>query len=150
MPTGDFAFEKDGLAKQGVKLYSGSNIVGSALFGGPLAAGYLLSRNFKNLGNGDAARTSLLIAIGVIVLLAGIQSMIPAQMDKIPLFLFPIAFVAIANYLVDRFQTQQIKQHIENGGKTASWLNALGISIVSLLLTFVIFIVAISYFGGGR
>ena len=54
---------------QGVKLYSSINIVGSTFFGGPLAAGYLLSKNFKNLGDGDAARTSLLIAIGVTILL---------------------------------------------------------------------------------
>ena len=58
--------------EKGVKLYSKKNIVGSTFFGGPLAAGYLLFRNFKGLGNDDAARNSLLIAIGVTALLFGV------------------------------------------------------------------------------
>ena len=133
---------------QGVKLYSSNNIVGATFFGGPLAAGYLLSKNFKKLGDRDAARTSLLIAIGVTVLLFGGLFVIPEQIvDRIPNLLIPFALAGIAGYLVRNFQQQQIEQHIKEGGQTASWLNALGVSMVSLLLTLVIPTVLFVIFG---
>ena len=125
--------------KLDVKLYSRNNIIGSTFFGGPLAAGYLLSKNFRLLGNHDSARKSLLITIGVTVLTFGALAALPGEVvDKIPGYLLPAAFAGGAAGLVQHFQGRQLEQHIKAGGQTASWLNALGVSMVCLLLTLVI------------
>lgn len=42
--------------EKGVKLYSKNNIAGSTFFGGSLAGGYVISKNFRSLGKEDAAR----------------------------------------------------------------------------------------------
>jgi len=135
--------------EKGVKLYSKNNIIGSAFFGGPLAPGYLISRNFKGLGNEDAARNALLIASGVTILLVGVLPfLIPEQIwDQIPNFLLPFVIWGIAGSVVKKFQEEKIAQHIKEGGQTASWVNALGVCMVSLLVAVGIFFVG-AFFAG--
>lgn len=83
------------------------------------------------------------------MLLAGVLPfVIPEHIwDQIPSYLLPFVLVGIAGYVVQKFQEQKIAQHIKEGGQTASWLKALGVCMVSLLVTAGIFFAGAVFVG---
>ena len=52
------------------RFYTVGQILLAAFIGGPLAAGYLMSKNFINLGNAGAARKTLWAGIFATIILA--------------------------------------------------------------------------------
>ena len=127
-----------------VGLHTQKNIVAATFLGGPLAGGYLISRNFRILGNDDAAEHSLLIAIITAILIFGnLFVMLP---ENFPLIAIPIVSAAIVFYIVRSYQGQQIKEHLEKGDQKASPLwKAVGVGLIALVLSLQFsFIVAVA------
>lgn len=60
-----------------IKIYSSKAISGATFLGGPLAAGYLISENFKGLNRHDEGRKSLIIGIITTIILFGGMFMLP-------------------------------------------------------------------------
>jgi len=120
------------------RLYTQKNIVAATFLGGPLAGGYLISRNFRALGNDDAGEHSLVIAIIAAVLILG--NWVVLLPENFPLIAIPIVSAAIVFYIVRSYQGQQIKEHLEKGNQKASLWEAVAVGLIALVLSLQFFV----------
>lgn len=103
---------------------------------GPVVAVYMLYSNFKNLHQERAARNTLMIGVLIILILLGLfYYASPEQMAKIPNSVYNISFMAIATAIAIYYQGEVIKKHLESGGKKASLLKTIGVSLIALIIT---------------
>lgn len=117
------------------RFFSQKAITIATYFGGPLAAGYLVNKNYEVLEQPDNARKSLIIGIiSTILVFAGIFSIPEAIIDKIPNALIPLIYTGIIYLLVERFQGESLKKHKESGGEFYSGWRAAGIGAVAMLI----------------
>lgn len=125
------------------KVFTNNAISIATFFGGPLAAGFLISKNYKVFGDDDAARNSIFIGIITTIILLGGLYLIPENIiDNIPNFLIPAINTLILNRLVEKFQGQKIKDFLsENGQKAPNWQAALYGCVGFLII--VLFIITI-------
>jgi len=118
-----------------IKLYSSKAISGATFLGGPLAAGYLISENFKSLNRPDERRKSLIIGIITTIILFGGLFLLPEKLvDKIPRQLIPLIYTGIIWGIVEWTQGDILKSHKENGNSFFSGWRAAGIGLISLLI----------------
>ncbi|RIJ45927.1 hypothetical protein D1614_20625 [Maribellus luteus] len=130
------------------KFYSQRAITIATYFGGPLAAGYLVKKNFEVLDQPDNARKSLIIGIvSSILLFAGIFSIPEPIIDKIPQPLIPLIYTGIIYLIVERLQGENLKQHKESGGEFYSGWNAAGVGAIAMIILFV-GIAVVAFFAG--
>lgn len=129
------------------KIFTVKAISFATFLGGPLSAGFLISKNFKEFGNHAAARNSIFIGIiSTLLIFAGIFLTPENIIDKIPQPLIPAIYTAIIAFLVEKLQGRQINEFLSNGGKKASnWLTAgyslIGLLVMGLLVVIVIFVI---------
>jgi hypothetical protein len=115
------------------RLHTQKNIVAATFLGGPLAGGYLISRNFRALGNDDAGEHSLLIAIiAAVVIFGNLPFLLPEQFQLLSI---PVVSAAIVFYIVRSYQGQQIKEHLEKGNQKASLWKAVAVGLIALVLS---------------
>ncbi|MFH4964864.1 hypothetical protein V8G69_07655 [Gaetbulibacter sp. M235] len=118
-----------------IKLYSSKAISGATFLGGPLAAGYLISENFKALNKPDDGRKSLIIGIiTTIVLFGGIFMLPESIIDKIPRQIIPLIYTGIIWGIVEWKQGDILKVHKENGNSFFSGWRAAGVGFISLVI----------------
>jgi hypothetical protein len=127
------------------KLYRDKSVYTSTFLGGPLAAGYLAAHNYKHLGQQRKVKTAWLIAILSTIVIFGGALLIP-QVENIPKYIIPLIYTGIAQYLVNRFQGNEIRNHIENGGQTYSFGRALLVGLIGLITTLVIVLLTVLLF----
>ncbi|TDN97665.1 hypothetical protein [Sunxiuqinia elliptica] len=126
------------------KIFTNKAISIATFLGGPIAAGFLISKNYKVFGNEDAARNSVFIGIiSTFFLFVGIF-MIPEHIiDKIPQPVIPGIYTAIIAGLVEKLQGQKIKDFLlEDGQKASNW-HAAGYGLIGLLIMIVFLVVMI-------
>lgn len=117
------------------KIFTNKTISVATYFGGPIAAGFLIARNFKIFGKPDAARNSVFIGIISTIIMFGLLFMIPEKIiDKIPAPLIPAIYTAIISLIIERKQGAQIKAFLANNGQTASNWQAAGYGLLGLLV----------------
>lgn len=117
------------------RYYSQRAITIATYFGGPLAAGYLIKKNYETLEQPDNARKSLLIGIvSTILIFAGIFSIPEEIIDKIPNALIPLIYTGIIYLIVERVQGESLKNHKESGGEFYSGWKAAGIGAIAMLI----------------
>jgi hypothetical protein len=126
------------------KLYKDRTIAIGTFLGGPLVGGYLAAENFKHLGQSGNVRTTWVVAIIATVAIFGAVFYIPG-VQRIPNYIIPILYTGITQYLVQRYQGNAIKEHMEKGGQIYSpwravWIGLIG--AVVLVAIVVIFILA--------
>ncbi|MFA5296657.1 MAG: hypothetical protein WC389_00435 [Lutibacter sp.] len=118
-----------------IKLYSSKAISGATFLGGPLAAGYLVSENFKALNKPDKGRKSLIIGIITTIILFGGIFMLPEKIiDSIPRQLIPLIYTGIIWGIVEWKQGDILKAHKENDNSFFSAWRATGIGFISLII----------------
>ncbi len=118
-----------------IKLYSSKSISGATFLGGPLAAGYLISENFKALDKPDEGRKSLIIGILTTIILFGGMFMLPEKIiDKIPRQLIPLIYTGIIWGIVEWTQGETLKAHKEKENSFFSGWKAAGIGLISLII----------------
>lgn len=118
-----------------IKLYSSAAISGATFLGGPLAAGYMVSENFKALNEPDKGRTALIIGILTTIVLFGGLFFLPEKIiDKIPSQLIPLVYTGIIWGIVEWLQGDVLKSHKEEGNTFFSSWRAAGIGLISLLI----------------
>ena len=117
------------------KIFTNTAITVATFFGGLIAAGLLMAKNYRAFGNHRAARISVFAGIISMFLLIGVILMVPEiMMDKVPQFLIPAFYTIVISSLVNKLQGQNIQQHFANGGEKASnWLAA-GYGLISLVI----------------
>lgn len=118
------------------KLYTKGWLSFATYLGGPLAAGYLLSKNFKQLGDHEMADNAFRIGLFSTLLLFGSILFIPeAIMEKLPGSLIPAIYTAITYAVVMQYQEKRIQAHLAEGGAKISGWKASGVGLLCLLIT---------------
>lgn len=117
------------------RFYSQRAITIATYFGGPLAAGFLVKKNYETLEQPDNARKSLIIGIvSTILIFAGIFSIPEEIIDKIPNALIPLIYTGIIYLIIERVQGESIKNHKESGGEFYSGWKAAGVGAIAMLI----------------
>jgi hypothetical protein len=118
-----------------INLYSSKAIGGATFLGGPLAAGYMISENFKALDKPDEGRKSLIVGIVTTEILFGGIFMLPERIiDKLPSQLIPLIYTGIIWGIVEWTQGDILKAHKENNNSFYSGWKAAGIGLISLII----------------
>lgn len=122
----------DSIPKQ---FYSQRAISIATFFGGPLAAGILVRRNYINLGKDLYGKYALSIGIVSTLLLFTVIFTTPEHLiDKIPNSVIPAIYTLIIFLLVDKLQGRELKDHKENNGTFYSAWKATGVGFVCMLV----------------
>lgn len=140
----------DGAAGNGgSKMFSPVQAGVAAFLGGPLAATYVLRKNFLALGSADRARKTMtwgLLLTALIVLL------LPFIPDRFPNIALSIVYLVATNQVVRNYQLTK-NQIVESGRYTfqSNWLVFLVIVLAILLLIVVVvpYVMALEAIGVG-
>lgn len=126
------------------KLYSNKAISIATYFGGPIAAGFLIKKNYNAFEQKENGKKAFFISIIATLLIFTLIYLIPDQiLDKIPNALIPIIYTGLIYLIVEKIQGQRIKEHKEMGGKFHSAWKATGIgAIFMIFIMFLIFGIA--------
>jgi 4-amino-4-deoxy-L-arabinose transferase-like glycosyltransferase len=120
-----------------IRIYSPNQVAVFAFFGGPLAAIYVLWRNFRARGNDDGAAQIILYGSIFIVALMVVLPILP---DHFPNYVIPFAYTAAAHALARQYQLT--KQAIGESAQyefQSGW-NVFGIAVACLIAFFVLFV----------
>ncbi len=125
----------DSQNKTSLFLYSQRSIAIATYFGGPVAAGVLIRRNFINLGKEEYGKHALFIGvISTVLLFVGLFSTPEHIIDLIPGPLLPLIYTVIIYLIVDRLQGQDLKQHKMAKGQFYSGWKAAGIGSIYMVI----------------
>ncbi len=119
------------------RIYKDRAIWLGAFLGGPLTAGYLIAENFKAFNETDKAKKTWIYAIIATVVVFGGVFLIPENV-KIPNQIIPLIYTAIAYFLVQHFQGQNISEHINSGGELFGWWRTIAVAIIGLIITIIL------------
>jgi hypothetical protein len=121
------------------RIYKENAIWVGAYIGCPLVAGYFIAENFKSFNEiNNAKKTWLVTIIGTIMIFCGI-SLIPDNVfDKIPNFIIPLFYAAIAYGVVKQCQSKNLSAFIAIEGRPFGWWRIIIISLIGLAITFAI------------
>lgn len=128
------------------KIFTNKAISVATFFGGPLAAGFLISKNFKAFGKEEAARNSIFLGIGFTFIILVLLFLLPDQIaGKIPQTILPAIYTGVIALIVDKLQGEQIKDFLDKGGQKASnWIAAVYGFVGSLIIILFVIILSIS------
>jgi len=113
------------------QLYSQKAIALATYFGGPLAAGILIRRNFLNLGNERLGLRAIIAGVvGTILLFWGLFQIPESIMDKIPNPLIPAIYTGIIYLIVEKLQGSILDRHKEEKNLFYSNWKAAGIGLI--------------------
>jgi hypothetical protein len=117
------------------KIFTNRAISVATFIGGPISAGFLISKNYKAFGNDNAARNSIFIGILSTILMFVCIFMIPENIiDKIPQQLIPFVYTAIIAVFVEKQQGQKIKDFLADDGQKASNWQVAGYGLLGLVI----------------
>jgi hypothetical protein len=117
------------------KLFNLKAITIATYFGGPLAAGYLVKKNFETFDDSENGKKVFIIGIiSTILIFAGIFSMPEHIIDKIPNAIIPAIYTGIIYLIVEKIQGKKLKEHKESGGEFYSAWKATGIGAIFMLI----------------
>lgn len=115
------------------KIYKDRAIWVGTFLGGPLVAGYLIAENFKAFNEFDKAKMTWIYTIITTIVVFGGVFLIPDNV-KIPNQVIPLIYTAIAYYLVQHFQGQNISTHLDSGGQLFSWWRTIAVGLIGLVI----------------
>jgi hypothetical protein len=122
------------LPRPDVPLYSIPTIALASFLGGPLAAGWLVSVNFRRLNEPRAARKSLINGILATLALVALMVALPADWtSRLPGITVPAIYTAMIWILAERIQGPTLAAHFARGGLRHSPWRAVGISLIAAL-----------------
>lgn len=113
----------------------------AAYLGGPLAASYLLSRNYLVFGEKDAAKKALLWGVLLTIVLGIVLRILSPILDAIPHLLIPNLYCAAAFSLTKFLQDKKITEYLEKGAQKASYWRASAIGLLCAIPTITILVI---------
>lgn len=117
-----------------LKLYSTKAIYATTFFAGPLAFGYMMWKNFKELGNNRKANLVLILVPIFIVLFFGSLFLLPENfIDRIPNYLFPALMGGVAFGFSEKYFGKILNEHKNKGNAFYSVGNIIGVGVLSVL-----------------
>lgn len=131
------------------KLYSKRAIELGTFLGGPIVAGYLISKNYQFFNQPDKARNALLYGIGSFILLVCLMFVLPDTIvDYIPKPVVPLAITFVVRYIVQNTQGVWLDNHARVGGNFYSIWRTAGIGI-SMAVFYMILLFSYVFAVGG-
>jgi uncharacterized membrane protein YbaN (DUF454 family) len=121
------------------KIYSQKGIMIGGILAGPVAVGYLMTRNCKALNIPERMRQVWLICLGAFVVLFAIAIVVPPQ---VPTFVFIFLNAAFGYYAAENLQGKMINAHVAEGGQLHSNWRGAGIAFIFTLAFIAIFLAA--------
>ena len=119
-----------------IKFYSNRAISIATYFGGPIAAGILIRKNFLNLGKEKEGLIALVVGIvSTILLFWGIFQIPEPIIDKIPNALIPLVYTGIIYLIVEKIHGNILKKHKEEKNEFYSAWRAAGIGLMCSVIT---------------
>jgi hypothetical protein len=129
------------VASRPSRYYSSMQITIATLIGGPLAGGYLASRNYALFGEPGKGRLVLIVSAVAIIGLLYIGSLLPPQSANSALpFIAVIAYRVYAAYAFDA----PIARRKGEGWTQYSWWHVTAISLAILVAMLALIVVALS------
>lgn len=123
------------------KIYSYMSVGLATFFGGPVAAAYLLSKNYRAFNLPNAAIVTWVIA--VIAEIGIIAAFVAAPGVADLSFIIPLAYTAIVLLLTYVLQGRQMATYYSNGGEAFAYSWGIGIGLLILGITLVILFIAV-------
>ena len=134
---------------QDINLYSQKSIGVATFIGGPIAAGYLVMQNFKELDKPDDGKKAFIIGVlSTIVMYIGIFMIPEAILDKIPNAIIPAVYTLIIYLIVDKLQGKELNEHKLLENQFVSVWKAVKVGVISLFIT-IAGVFAYMYYGPG-
>lgn len=118
---------------EGFKLYKVSGVGVATFMGSFMAGGFLISQNYKRLGDHDKASKALQYSVLATVVLITCIFLIPDDV-YIPNSVFTIPQIVVMVYLAKAYQAKDIEEHIEKGGLMYSNWKAFGIGLLAAIV----------------
>lgn len=120
-----------------LSLYGLRSISGASYLGGPMAAAYLISENFKALGNPEKAKRIFFFGIVfTIAILGGALALPEPILDRLPNYLIPLSYTLAYYFYAQAQLGTQIERHKALGNTFYPWWRVFGIGLVSLAMIF--------------
>lgn len=130
------------------KFYSQNGISIATYFGGPLAAGYLVKKNYETLGQPEKGKKAFIIGIiSTILLFGGIFAIPESIIYKMPNVLIPLIYTGLIYFIVERIHGEVFKLHKEAEGKFHSNWKATGIGAIAMVIILIV-IVFVAFIAG--
>ena len=124
------AISEPSVAAQNVAMYSPRQIFLASFVGGPAAAAWFISRNYRALSRPERVRQSLVlggVAMGALMLLV---FLLP---QKTPNNALPIVYSAAIYYYARKEFGSVVTSHLAAGGPKGSWWLVVGIALLSVV-----------------
>ncbi len=118
-----------------IKFYSQKSVATATFWGGPLAAGILLRRNFITLGKEKHGLYSVIIGIlSTVFIFIGVFSIPENIIDKIPSPVIPAIYTAIIFALMEKLMGKELSEYKEKNGEFYSGWKSAGIGGICLVI----------------
>ncbi|HEY1139022.1 MAG TPA: hypothetical protein VGE88_02295 [Lysobacter sp.] len=114
------------VAEQGARLYRVSGIVLGTFMGTPLATGWLMSRNYRALGDAGRAHQALMYGALATALLFALIVVLP---ESVPAFAFTLPQLFAASHFAKRLQGDRIEEYRASERTYSNW-RAFGIGLL--------------------
>ena len=114
------------------ELYKISGIGLATFIGSTLAGGFLISQNYKRLGNVRMANKTLTYTVLATIALFLIAYFLPEDMN-VPNMVFTVVQVVVLVQIAKQLQAKELSNHVAHGGALASNWKAFGISLIVII-----------------
>jgi len=118
--------------KYDYELYKISGIGLATFIGSTLAGGFLISQNYKRLGNVRMANKTLTYTVLATIALFLTAYFMPVDMN-VPNIIFTIVQVVVMVQIAKNLQQKELNNHLSHGGVLASNWKAFGISLLVII-----------------
>lgn len=125
--------------KEKLKVTTPAEIYVATLIGGPIAAGYLISENFKTIGSKTESKITI-FAFTVLSVIFFLFAAFNPELFQRFIFILTIVNCTIAYAFVYMFQKIDIQAYLSSGGLPHKWTRTLVVSLISLFITFALLI----------
>ena len=113
------------------KLFSVGQIILATFLGSPLPGMWMLSINFKRLGQKSKATNMLLIGVGLTILNLVFAFIVPNRVSPLSV---SMPFIIVASVIARMQFTKPFEMHAANGGQKDSWGKAVGYALAGFVL----------------
>jgi len=126
-----------------VPLFSVPSIALASFLGGPLAAGWLISVNYRRMADLRSARNALIQAVLATAALVGLMVGLPAAwIEYLPGLTIPLIYTGLIWFLAERLQGRVLAAHFAQGGTRYSLWRAVLVSLMAALPVAVVLLLA--------
>lgn len=113
------------------RLYSSRQIYLASFLGGPMAAAWIMSRNFRALSEQAQATRLLWQGLAVTFAVIAVALVLPEQ---VPRYIWPITYSVLIYQYARAVFDARYKRHLSEAGALGSWWMVVAVSLIGILI----------------